>query len=460
MKPVIIFLGDEELEQWTDMTLRRAKADLTGSLEISIFFGYMPSKPVLVNATKNKEIKVYIGGELAFFGKVDKRRGTGSKHGASGTDSNDHSGDGSPTVTTEIGADEYTVKITARGKTKYLVDSSHQHATTNMMQPTNKQVFEKLIEPWKMELDWKASTIKLDKVRFRDGAKVVDEIHRLATENGHFVYETRDGKLRITDDTGKEEGENLVLGQNVLSFSAEQSEEPAKSKVKVKGQRTDKKIRGEKAVLNVEKEIKDDWVEGEIPYVVQHYGDATSEALERRANFETNKRSSESKTLTIDVFHVQSSNGAPWDIGTLHYCEIPPEGIFDVFEVTELVYKVQNDKKISTTLTLSPPPANTAGSSAGAGAGLTQSGLSGLGAIVDTVGSGIHALASARRQALGVTFAPGQYPAPWSGPAVRVIPVPTPAEMASAGIGLLSGLAEIVDTPVATLPEGFGGGAA
>ena len=69
-----------------------------------------------------------------------------------------------------IGPNEYTIHLTARGKTKRLIDSSHQHPTTNMMQPTTKEVVEKLIEPWKTQLDWKAEVIKLDKMRFRDGA--------------------------------------------------------------------------------------------------------------------------------------------------------------------------------------------------------------------------------------------------------------------------------------------------
>lgn len=464
MKPVVIFIGDKELEGWTDMTLRRAKEDLTGSLEVSIFFTYMPEQPVAVDATKNKEIKVYVGGHLAFFGKVDKRKGSGKKHGSDGTDNNSHAreaaSDNAFSRSANISADEYTVKITARGKTKYLIDSSHQHPTTNMLKPTNKTAFEKLVEPWNIEFDWKASTIKLDKVRFRDGAKVVDEIHRLCTENGHFVYETRDGKLRFTDDTGREEGEALILGQNILTFSAEQSEEPSKSKVRVKGQRSAKDVRGRKAVQNIEREIQDKWVEGQMPYTIQHYGDGTPEALERRANFETNKRSSASKTLTVDVFHVQSSNGEPWDLGTLHYCEVPPEGIYDVFEVTELVYNVKDDKTISTTLTLSPPPASTSGTSSEAGKEMASKGLSGLGSLIDGAGgaiaAGLQTMAATRRAAAGLTFKPGQYPAPWSGPDVSIVQIPSPAAMAALGSSLLSGLDALSSAPVATLPDDFG----
>lgn len=457
MDPVHIFLDGKELTGWTEMSLQRNKKDLTGNLTVSMFFTYMPEKPVAINATKNKEITVYIGGHLAFTGKVDKRKGSGVKRGQTGSEDNGSTSGADLTRSAQIGADEYTVKITARGKTKILVDSSHQHPTTNMLQPTNKEAIEKLVQPWGFDLDWKAKTFKLDKIRFRDGNLVVNELSRIAVENGHFIYETRDGKIRVTDDTGREQGEPLVLGTNIMSFSAEQSEEDAKQRVKVKGQRTEKGKRGRAAVIDVEKEIRDKWVESDSPFIIQHYGDGSPEALERRANFETNYRSSKSKTLTIEVFHVQASNGEPWDIGTLHYCEVPPEGIFDVFEVTDLTYEVKDDETIKTTLTLSPPPSNTQGSAGQGGDAASQAGLTGLGQIVgDTTAlAGMLAQGAARRAQAGVTFAPGQYPMPWTGPDVVMVQPPLPQALATLGAGLLSSLLPTEEPPAPSLPPNF-----
>jgi prophage tail gpP-like protein len=425
--PYEIYIGGSKLEGWTESTLTRKKKDMTGELSVSIFFSYVPKAPVMVGANRGKEITVYVGGQLAFTGKVDSRTGTGAKHGKSGTDDNPEqstdAGGGGRSVS--IGPNEYTVKLTARGKTKYLIDSSHQHKTTNMMQPTNKEVVEKLVSDFQIDLDWKSKVIKLDKVRFRDGAKVADEIFRVGSENGHFIYETREGKLRVTDGTGDGSGEALILGQNILTFSAEQSEEDARSEVKVKGQRTKKELWGEAALLKTEKTVKDAWVQSNAPYIIQHYGDATDEALERRAKFETDKRSSESKTVTIEVFHVQTTTGDPWDIGNVHYVEVPPEGIFDEMECTELTYTVQNDKTLKTTLTLSPPP------SGGVGGGIAGEDGGGLLSALGSAVSSLSSLGASRRAAAGVTFTPGQYPSPWSGPVLTlvadVLPVEAPA---------------------------------
>lgn len=459
--PVNIFIGGAELHGWTEMTLTRSKANLTGSFDASVFFSYMPGAPVLTQVVRAQDVMVYIGGQLVFFGKVDKRKGSsvvkrdhnGRGHDAKGrftSNGGGADGDGGLTRSVSIGPTEYTVKISARGQTKYLIDSSHQHPTTNMMQPTNRDVIEKLVEPWGIELDWKATEIKLDKVRFRDGAKVIDELQRIATENAHFIYETRDGKLRVTDDTGRVSGEALVLGDNILSFSAEQSEDKARSSIKVKGQRTKKEVWGEEAVVNRFKELKDAWVRSNIPYIVQHYGDATDQALERRAVFEMNKRASASKTISVDVFHVQPRSGAAWDVGMLHYVEIPPEGIFDTFECTEITYTVQDDKTLRTALTLAPPPVAAGGAAGGIGGGL----LSGLSAIAQTLSTVAQSSLQSKKEKKQAN-SDGVYPDAWSSPDLaEVVP-----QVATAVVlpGLLASLAPSTarSVPLLTLPVSF-----
>lgn len=414
-KPVVVTVGGQEVEAWTELTLKRSKDELTGELSMTLFAGGMPPEPVVRQAKAGAEIQVYIAGQIAFTGTVDKRQGTGSKKGKPGTSDTkeDHGG----TLSTNIGPNEYMVKISARGKTKRLIDSSHQHPTTNMIKPTTKKVVEKLVEPWKTKLKFLGEDIKLDKVRFRDGARVVDELHRIALENCYFMYETREGELKVTDGVGSESGSGdaLILGENILTFSAEQSEDQAKSKIKVKGQRSDKKKWGKEAVEKTFKEVQDKNVKDNVPQTVQHYGDADDKTLERRGRFEMNKRNNESKKITIEVFHVQTPSGQPWDIGNTHYVEVPPEGIFDMFECTELTYTVDADKTLKTQLILSPPPS---GGSGGQGGGF------GLGGIKMNTGA-------ARKSQSGISFSDDLFPAPWAPAALSELPLMTLVEAAS-----------------------------
>lgn len=411
MKPFEIYIGGQVLEGWTSATLSRTKDELTGTLDIDIFLGYLPGEPVFTAAVAGAPVDVYVGGNLALSGSVDRRKGTGKPHGEEGTKDSEPSG---IQRSVNIGPDEYNIHLTCRGKTKILVDSSHRHPTTNMMQPTNREVFDKLIENTDVEIEWLSETINLDKVRFRDGNRVLGELHRVANENAHFIYETREGKLRITDDTARVFGDPLILGENILRFSSDQGEDKSRKEIRIKGQRSKKEIWGKKAVEEIMKTVSDSNTSNEAVITVQHYGDGTDEALSRRAQFEANKRTASSKTIEIEVFHVQP-NGAPWDIGNVHYVEIPPEGICDMFECTGLKHVVEATDKIYTALTLSPLPSSAPESGAG-----NMLGLSGPAEYVSALAE-LANLVQARRAALNIQTQPGQYPMTWSGPELSVV---------------------------------------
>lgn len=413
-KPVRIFLDGQELNNWTSMTLSRKKADLTGSFSCEIFFSYMPSKPVLINAMSGKDVTVYVANQLAFFGSLDRRSGKGNGK-LNGTQ-----------VSGTIDAESYTVQMTARGRTKTLVDSSHQHPTGTIKNSTTRDIAEQLVKDFEVEVDWQSDNVTLNRMTLRDGAAVVSELQRLGNENGHFFYETREGKLRFTDSAGPM-GDDLILGRNILYFDANQSEEHQKSDIVVKGQRTSTEFWGRDAVVEIQRKAKDGNVVSKIPYVIQHYGDATPEALDRRVKFESDKRTSQSLNVSIDVFHVQTPSGQPWDIGTRHYVEIPPEGIFDVLECTELTYHVNAQNILKTTLTLAPPPSDKQGAS-----GLEQV-------------SSDQSLGAGRRAQLGVEGMDV-----WKPSDLQFAPV-TPVASVVEDTGFLGGIQ--INTPALTIPE-------
>lgn len=401
-KPVEIIIGGYSITGYTSMQLSRQKKSLTGSLTLHFFWGYVPDRPVLTSATPGADVQVLIGGHVAFTGTLDKR--TGGKPKSQTRDNRGRfESKGGPARSVSVGKDHYTVTLTARGKSKHLVTSSHQHPTTNMLKPTNRQAIEALVSPFGVALDWRSDVIDLDKVRFRDGNIVLDEMRRLAVENGHSFYETADGRVRFVDGPTGETGEDLVLGVNILSFSAEQSEETAHSDVTVKGQRSAADVWGEAALVDRYKKVVDQTVGAFSPIIVQHYGDATDEQLERRGRFEMNRRNADAKSITVEVFHVQSRSGLPWDIGTMHYVEIPTEGIFDVMECTELEYTVDTST-LTTKLTLSPIPAASQASSglASFSSWLTQR----------------QAFGTARRVDAGLGYTAGQWPGTWGGPSL------------------------------------------
>lgn len=413
--PMRIQIDGQELTGFTSATLSRKKSDMTGSLSVEIFFSYVPNAPVYVQAVRGREITVYVNDQLAFTGILDKREGAGVKQNrdSQGRFTSGSTGGEGGDVSSSIGPDKYRVTLSARGKTKYLVDSSHQISET-MLQTKSHDVAKRLTQDFDIEVDWQAQDIDIDKKVFRDGSLAMDEIFRLCNEHCYFVYETRDGRLRICEKPDGATGEPLILGKNIISFSAEQSEERANSKIKIKGHRHKKGIRGKDAIIEREKEIEDHWVEAYIPLTIQHYGDATDEALERRGKWEADRRSAESKRVTIEVFDMKTASVFPWDIGLLHYVEVPPEGIFDTMECIELEYKADGES-CRTTLTLAPPPSKSISGGSGVSGGETSS-LTGV-----DIASEILSTNTQRRAQAGVQIVPGFYPSSWTSADLSVV---------------------------------------
>lgn len=404
-KPVHIFIDRKELVGYTDLTLTRNKEKLTGEASFSVFMGWLPTEPVLVPATKGREVLIYIGGHLAFTGVIDRRRDAAAREG-SGLSRADTKATSDRSLS--VGPNEYSVRFTCRGKTKYIVDSSHQHATGTYLRPTNREVVTDLTAPWGTEIQWEADEIDLDKVRLRDGARVADELQRLSEMTSLYIYETRDGKLKVTDGSEATTGEPVVLGQNILTFSSDQAEDTERDEVTVKGQRIEKEQWGDPAVIPTLQKAKDDTVQNFSPTTVQLHGNGTDELLERRAQYEINKRATRSKQVTVEVFHVQQTDGLPWDLGVIHYVEIPPAGVFDLMEVIKVVYTVQANAELMTTITFAPAPVKVA-----SGDSVTVGFLDGLPEIND-----VASAAASRRAKFGASFGAGHG---WGSPAISFL---------------------------------------
>ena len=388
--PIAITVAGALVEQWTEVKIKRSRDELTGSLSFNLFYPSMPSAPVVRSVKSGAEIIAFVGGKVAFTGTIDKRAAKGSGKKPKG----DKGGDaGGGSVSSSISKDNYTIEITARGKTKGLITSSHQHPTGEMKSATSAQIMQKLVEPFGVSFqDRSGDSTKIEKARFLDGATVHREIVRWTVEHNLIVNETKEGELQMTKPGKEPRGVDLILGENIISFESSQSEDMLSTEVLVKGQRTSAREHGTAAIQRkLKAKLKTNGVAFR-PFTVQLTGDATDDRLKLRAKVEARKRNEDSATITIEVFGVTQENGEPWDFGVVHYCEIPPEGIADDFVVTEVEYTANSEEKATfkTTLTLKPAVKSDSGSRSDA-----------------------QAAGQARLAKAGFTPDPNLYPDPW-----------------------------------------------
>ena len=422
-----LIVNGQELRNWVSASLTRRKSDLTGELSVDLFYANIPPIPVLGFAVQGVDIAVYVDNHLVFYGVIDTRQGRtvmqprdAKGRFARGQVDKSYGGE----LQRSIGQDGYSIRLVARGQTKYLIDCSHSHQSGTMRRVTDRHVIEELVRPYNIAVDCQAEPIQMERVVLRDGAVVADEIFRICNENCHFVYETRDGRLRVIDHVTEARGDNIILGQNILTVIAEQSESRANSEIRVKGHRNERGIWGRDAIIDAEIRVQDDWVSRHSPLTLQHYGDASPEALRRRAKWEADKRASESKNIRVEVFDLVDRNGVPWDIGQLHYVEIPPEGIFTDMECIELTYRGDIRGTLNNELTLAPQPSK-------------EGKQAGQNALLNNAPSNQNNQGAAQAARAGVRFTNGQYPAQWVPAALTAVAGPV-AAVATLGNALLA----------------------
>lgn len=425
---VVITVGGSNLDGWINMKLNRERKDLTGSLTFEMFFTNIPANPQIRAVAAGAEVQVYISGNLAFVGTIDSRTGSGKgkhkghhQHAQGLNDRNLAGADRSGKQPTGAGvhayadAESYKVTVEARGKTKRLVDSSHDHPTGQMSNTMVPQIFQTLIKSFNVQLnDTSNDQIPIERAVFRDGAVVYTELHRWAKEHNLITFEDKSGKLNLTTDSAGGSGEPLILGLNILSFDATQSDGQGNSQITIKGQRSGLQYHGKEAVMN-QVQVNNPSVTDHSPVTHMLNADASPQRLKMRAKYENDRATQDSKTITIDVFSVQSTSGAPWDLNVTHYVEIPPEGIYNEFVVDSLTYFCEAKGVLKTELKLVP----VAQSGSGTGGGAT---------------SDATAYGQSQSAAAGLVYNQGQYPSPWVIPAIESVltmggapsPVPTP----------------------------------
>lgn len=415
MPLVVIMVGGQSINGWVNMKLNRERKNLTGNLTFEMFFTNLPANPQMRAIVAGAEISVYIVGNLAFVGTIDSRTGSGKgKHkghhehsqglndrNLAGVDRKGKNPSGAG-VHSYADAESYKITVEARGKTKRLVDSSHDHPTGQMPNTTVPKIFQELTKNFKVQInDTSGDSTQIERAVFRDGAAVYTELARWAKEHNLIHFEDKTGKLNLTTDSAGGSGEPLILGMNILSFDATQSDGQGNSTITIKGQRSGMQHHGKDAVQN-KLVITNPSVNDYSPVIHQHNADASPERLKKRGKFENDRATQESKEVTIDVFSVQQTDGEPWDLNVTHYVEIPPEGIYNQFVVDSLTYFCEAKGTLKTELKLVPVAQGGDGT--------------GGGSMSDE-----QAFGQSQASAAGLIYTNGTYPSPWTVPPISFV---------------------------------------
>lgn len=287
------------------------------------------------------EVSIYLDGKLAIRGQVDSREGRGD-------------------------ASSYRITLQGRTRTGNLVDSSATHKTGQWDKVKPSQVVRDIADPFGVEVSVQRDVQEIVK-RFilRDGESAERAIRRISREFGMIPFSDEEGRLVIARPGARGVGEPLVLGRNILTWTATMDLKVLHSHVIAKGQAiTDDHMYGRPAT-HIVAAVRDETVAAYRPLIIPMWGDATPDRVRRRAWIEALRRQGESLRVTVEVpGFTDAVTGDLYRPNVRHHVAIPPDGV-DVTLVAKSVSFRMGPNEARTTIELVPEQAFSDGSEAG-----------------------------------------------------------------------------------------------
>lgn len=150
-----------------------------------------------------------------------------------------------------------------------------------------------------------AKTIKKAIHKVRPGETLFQTLETDARSQGVLMHDTPEGKIRLADKPEGRHAGKLALGVNILTASASLSGATSFSKVKVRGQAS---LGVKPGALRPEAEARGA-ARRNRPLIVPFEGEATSERMKKRADWEARRASGRGTTASITVAGFRDQGG-------------------------------------------------------------------------------------------------------------------------------------------------------
>ena len=219
-----------------------------------------------------------------------------------------------------FGRDFHTATITARSKSKDLVDCSAVHDSGEWKDKTLIDIAQDLLKPFGLQIQSDIQNLpKIPIWRLAPGATVFNELEVLARQHGALLIGTPDGNLKLTKaDNFQLHSGSLQEGVNILCAQAALSEKGKHDKTHARGQKS--KGSGAQS-LRLELIAQDQTVRRYRPKIVIVEGDTDDKRVKQRAQWEMLRAAGWSTTASITVASWRDFGGSLWDPEKLVFVE-------------------------------------------------------------------------------------------------------------------------------------------
>jgi prophage tail gpP-like protein len=280
---------------WKSATVRRSLDSLCGSFTFTTYDRWSVKNKDWV-LFPGKRCRVGIGSDTILEGYIDRIR-------------------------PQIGAERHSVSVSGRDATADLVDCSTFGTWNNA---TIYKLAKAMAEPFGVNV-----RIDVDggepftKFTAQPGDTVFNVLSRAAAKRGILLLSGRVGNLLLTNAGASWADDQIAIGRNVKSASAEYDHTDRFSVYKVQGQSKDAGSGWGEETISSSGEAKDEWVERYRPKTINARGVATPEDAERQAAWMANVHAARAFRASAELIGFRQTTGALWEVNRLVSVDMP-----------------------------------------------------------------------------------------------------------------------------------------
>ncbi|MGF1708425.1 phage baseplate assembly protein [Enterovibrio baiacu] len=332
MDKVSLKIGGRVWQGWKQVSTTRALSAVTGEHQFSITRSWQDAEALPLR--EGMAVEVFVGEDKVATGYIAER-------------------------VPSYDANTLSYHITARCKTKDLVESSLVHPSGEWKHVTLATLAAEICRPYGIAVE-----VQTDiggpfiTVRLEQGESPFELLERLARQRGVLLTSNANGNLVIARASDIQLHTALVLGQNILAARGRFSESERFSQYIIKGV-------GNGAAFDAESparvggqsvSVNDNDITRYRPKIILSEEVFTADGASRRGQWQKQRALAHATTTEITVQGWRMPNGMLWPLNRLIKVLDPIQGIDDVLLIASLT-RLEDDQGRTTVLGLVPPNA-------------------------------------------------------------------------------------------------------
>lgn len=330
---------------WTKATVKRDIKSMSGSFSLSIGFegaNFVQQAIGTRVIKKGAECAVYIKGQLAVTGTIEKRRSKGTKK-------------------------SYVLSIEGRSKTKKAIKSSPKGKSIQFNDMNRTDIVKKIAKDLDINvIDNSGSTGgKVIRHIMSDGATAAQEIYNIAREGGLQVSDDVNGNLVILNPDGDGEGDDIILGVNIEEWDANLSDEDEKHEYKAVGHSVQTDEKYGKEAMDIASTAIDSVLSSKEIRRIRVDSDVDLDTLKKRAILEARRSKANNNEVVVKTGHIVQSSGELWAPNKKHFVDIFVDNISNTMLLKSVEWNFDKENgSASLTFTIDKGYSNSGGKGA------------------------------------------------------------------------------------------------